>query len=152
MKVKKSNLISEELIAPCGMNCAICSRYLAYVHNLKRSQCSGCRQRSESCTYLFEKCTGINHHSKGNTAFCFECNQYPCRQINRMDDRYRKKYHMSVKENLKCIQTVGIDQFIEEQSKQYRCSKCGGFISIHNRKCFKCDSITRLVEKSNREY
>ena len=30
-KMKKLNPISEKLIAPCGMNCAICSRYLAYV-------------------------------------------------------------------------------------------------------------------------
>ena len=145
--MKRSNPISVELIAPCGMNCAICSRHLSYVNNLKRSQCVGCRRRNERCTYLFEKCMGINHTARGNAAFCFECNQYPCKQIDRIDDRYRNNYGMSMKDNLEYIKKMGIGNFITEQYKKYRCSKCGGLISIHNRKCFKCDIITKLVDK-----
>ena len=59
---------------------------------------------------------------------------------------------MSVKENLETIKNNGIGKFIKEQYKKYHCSKCGGLISIHNRKCFKCDTITRLVEKYSGEY
>ncbi len=146
MNMKRSNTISGALIAPCGMNCAICSRYLSYVHNLKRSQCIGCRPRNEACSYLFGKCRGINHGAKGDAAFCFECAHYPCGQINRADERYRKNYNMSLKENLECIKGMGIGKFIEEQYKKYRCPNCGGLISIHNRKCFKCDTITKLVD------
>ena len=140
--------ISEELIAPCGMNCAICSNYLAYINNLNRSQCAGCRPSNKKCSYLFDKCSGINSNLEGNTIapFCFECNQYPCKQINRMDDRYRNNYKMSVKDNLEYINKNGIDIFIKEQYREHHCLKCGGLISIHNRKCFKCDTITRLVE------
>jgi len=150
--MKKTNPSPEELIAPCGMNCAICSRYLSYVNNLKRSQCAGCRPGNKKCSYLFEKCSGINSALQGNStaSFCFECNQYPCKQINRMDDRYRNNYEMSVKDNLECINNIGVEQFTKEQHEKYCCSKCGGLISIHNRKCFKCDTITRLVEKRSR--
>jgi hypothetical protein len=143
----KSNPITEDLIAPCGMNCAICSRYRSYVNKLKRSQCVGCRPRNRRCTYLFGKCTGINKNSKSNAAFCFECSQYPCRQINRIDERYKKNYGMSMKENLELIRKLGIGGFIKEQYRKYRCPKCGGLISVHNRKCFKCDTITKLMEK-----
>ena len=129
------------------MNCAICSRYLAYVNGLKRSRCIGCRSGNRKCEYLFQKCTGINHNSKGNALFCFECPEYPCKQINRMNNRYRKNYNMSVKDNLRFINDKGITKFITEQYKKYRCSKCGGLISIHNRKCFKCDTIRKLIEK-----
>ena len=147
--MKRTNPSPEELIAPCGMNCAICSRYLSYVNNLKRSQCTGCRPGNKKCTYLFGKCSGINSALKGNgtAGFCFECDKYPCKQINRMDDRYRNNYKMSVKDNLEYINKMGIGKFIKEQYRKYRCSKCGGLISIHNRKCFNCDTITRLVEK-----
>ena len=147
--MKVTNPISKELIAPCGMNCAICSRYLSYVNNLNRSQCIGCRPRNKKCMYLFRKCTGINNALKGNAVFCFECGQYPCKQINRMDDRYRKNYMMSIKDNLELINKRGINKFINEQYENFLCSKCGGLISVHNRKCFKCDKITRLVEKHN---
>jgi hypothetical protein len=64
-----------------------------------------------------------------------------------MDNRYRKSYNMSVKDNLEYIEKKGIEKFINEQYKKYHCSECGELISIHNRKCFKCDTITKLVEK-----
>ena len=148
--MKKSDSISEELIAPCGMNCAICSRYLAYINNLKRSQCASCRPENKKCSYLFEKCSGINNDVLTNDAvFCSKCGQYPCKEINRMDKRYRKNYKMSVKDNLEDINKMGIGKFIKKEYEKYRCKKCGELISIHNRKCFKCDTVTRLVEKYN---
>ena len=152
--MKKINPISKELIAPCGMNCAICSRYLSYVHKLKRSQCVGCRPGNKRCSYLFEKCSGLNASQEGNATarFCFECEQYPCKQMNRMDARYRSNYAMSVKENLERVRAIGIAEFTNEQYEKHRCSKCGDLISIHNRKCFKCDKITRLVEKNDKKW
>ena len=67
-----------------------------------------------------------------------------------MDDRYRKNYAMSVKDNLIFIDQMGIKKFIKEQQQKYQCPKCGNLISIHNRKCFNCDEVTRLVEKSSK--
>lgn len=64
-----------------------------------------------------------------------------------MDKRYRLNYQMSVKQNLENIKKKGIDRFVQDQYREYHCSKCEGLISIHNRKCFKCDTITKLVEK-----
>lgn len=151
-KMNDMNRIPRELIAPCGMNCAICSRYLAFVNGLRRSQCIGCRPGNRTCEYLYAKCTGMNNGiSTGSAAFCFECDQYPCKHINRMDHRYRNNYEMSVKRNLEYIEKMGIERFADEQYKRYRCSRCDGLISIHNSKCFKCDTVTRLVEKRNRQ-
>jgi len=88
--MKNLNPISKELIAPCGMNCAICSKYLSYLNHLKRNQCVGCKPRNQRCTYLFKKCSGINNKTTtDNAKFCFDCNLYPCKQINRMEDRYK---------------------------------------------------------------
>ncbi len=60
-----------------------------------------------------------------------------------MDDRYRKNYKMSVLDNLEFINKDGINEFIKDQYKKYSCSKCGGLISIHNRKCFNRDTVTK---------
>lgn len=150
--MNKTNPDPAELIAPCGMNCAICSRYLSHVNNLKRSKCPGCRPGNKRCSYLFKKCSGINSVLKGNSTalFCFECGQYPCKHIDRMDNRYRSNYDMSVKDNLERIKKTGVERFAKEQYEKYRCSKCNGLISIHNRKCFKCDTVTRLMEKRSK--
>ena len=144
-----SQKISEELIAPCGMNCAICSRYLAFINNYKKSHCTGCRPANKRCTYLFKNCTGPENSSNERASFCFECVEYPCKQINRMDKRYKENYKMSVKENLEHIKSKGIESFIKDQKKKYKCPRCSGLISIHNKKCFKCDTVTKLVEKTN---
>ena len=145
----KTNIISDELIAPCGMNCAICSRYLAYINNLKRSQCIGCRPRNKRCTYLYKKCIGPKNKFNRKARYCFECAKYPCKEINRMDNRYKTSYKMSVIDNLEFIKLKGIKLFINNQIEKYKCVKCTGLVSIHNRKCFKCDTITKLVEKTN---
>jgi hypothetical protein len=148
--LRKADPISKDLIAPCGMTCAICSRYLAHINNFRQNQCAGCRPSNKECSYLFGKCTGINHAIlTGDAAFCTECEQYPCKEIKRMDKRYRENYKMSVKDNLEFISNAGIDKFTEKEYEKHHCSKCGGLISIHNRKCFKCDTIMKLVEKYN---
>ncbi|MBN1799707.1 MAG: hypothetical protein JW822_14115 [Spirochaetales bacterium] len=82
---------------------------------------------------------------------CSECSLYPCKQIDRIDNRYSKNYNMSMKRNLDEIRIKGIDAFIVEQHAKYRCPGCGGLISVHNGKCFTCDTVTRLIEKQNRE-
>lgn len=144
----KINII-EELIAPCGMNCAICSKYLAYINDLRFTHCKGCRTDEKNCTYLFEKCTGANHYmlNNENAFFCYECEEFPCREIERMDRRYRNNYGMSVKDNLKQINEGGMDMFLKDQYGKYRCLACDSLISIHNKKCFHCDKITKLIEK-----
>ena len=138
-----------ELIAPCGMNCALCSRYLAYVHHLNRSQCAGCRPSNKHCTYLFAKCSGLNANRAGNAdaPFCGECELYPCAQIECMDKRYRSQYGMSIKETMNVIVSDGPEALAQRHAQQFACPKCGDVISIHNRRCFRCESITRLVEK-----
>jgi hypothetical protein len=145
------NPIADKLIAPCGINCAVCSRHLAYRNNLTHSQCIGCRPGNRKCTYLFAKCAGTNNTATGDRGFCYECEHYPCDHLNRVDARYRKNYPISIIENLEYINRFGLRQFIEKQYEKHHCSRCGGLISIHNRKCFACDKVTRLVEKHNKE-
>ena len=143
--------ISEKLIAPCGINCAICSRYLAYRNNFGRSQCSGCRPGNKNCTYLFKKCPEGNNPTTSDRVFCYKCKHYPCRHLNRVDARYKKNYQVSLKENLDYMNQFGIRQFVKEQYRRHHCSRCGSLISMHNRKCFVCDKVTRLIERHSRE-
>jgi hypothetical protein len=136
------------LVAPCGMYCAVCSRYLAQRNGLRRSRCPGCRLRNEPCAYLFGRCTGRNHAAKtGAAAFCFTCDQYPCRVLRQVDRRYRENFGMSFLENLESIRAKGLPAFLAEQSRRHACPRCGELRSVHNGKCFRCEPVTRLIEK-----
>jgi len=48
---------------------------------------------------------------------------------------------MSMVENLKDIKNEGIQKFIRNQNKKYKCPKCGSLISVHNKKCYSCDKV-----------
>jgi len=68
-----------------------------------------------------------------------------------MDNRYQKNYGMSTMENLNRIRSKGMHEFLEEQYRGHRCPGCSGLISVHNGKCFRCDPVTKLVEKNIQE-
>ena len=132
--------MNEELIAPCGMNCGICSGYLALKHDVKAKgvrmpYCSGCRPRNKQCAFIKKRCTLV---STGKVKYCYECNDFPCEKLEHLDKRYRADFRMSMIDNLKSIQENGMETFIETEKKKWECPVCGGVICCHNGLCFSC--------------
>lgn len=127
-------MILQELIAPCGMNCALCQTYQG-----KGLECFGCGKTSKrkSC----QNCSILKCDKK--RIFCYECSNYPCKRLKQLDQRYRTKYKMSMIENLDYIKTKGIDEFIKQQNKKYTCTKCGKLRSVHQEHCLYCSSIEK---------
>ena len=123
------------LIAPCGMNCAIC---MAYLRN--RNKCPGCHgeDTNKSVSVLkciIKSCETIKTNQSG---FCFECPGYPCKRLKQLDKRYRTRYAMSMIENLEYIRSYGLSAFIVRENERWRCLKCGGVICVHRGFCYKC--------------
>lgn len=121
-----------KLIAPCGMNCAICRSYLL-------SKCTGCRIRNKKCAFVKKRCEDNLKLLKGEVEYCFECQCFPCEALVKLDDRNRKRYKMSMIDNLKVIQEKGIHQFVLIQNHCYQCPECGHMISVHDQKCLYCN-------------
>ena len=74
-------------------------------------------------------------------SFCFECNDFPCERLKKLDKRYKEKYKMSMIENLKYIEKFGIDKFLKNERKNWNCPKCGEIICVHTKKCYSCEII-----------
>ena len=131
-----------DLVAPCGMNCGICSSYLAGTHDirtfgLRMPYCSGCRPRNKSCAYLKKQCPLL---AESRITFCYECPGFPCERLVALDRRYRERYHMSMLENLAVIKDQGTDAFFQKEAEKWQCPGCGGTLSCHNGICFDCGS------------
>jgi hypothetical protein len=146
MAMKKE--MQEILIAPCGMNCALCSSYLAMKVDLKkqgiqRSYCTGCRPRGKNCAFMKKACEKLGN---GLIKYCHECADFPCRRLKGLDKRYRERYRMSMIENLEFIRDKGMAAFLKQQTKQWKCPECGGVICCHNGLCFKC-GVEKLKAK-----
>lgn len=128
----------EDQIAPCGANCLICMGYMK-----SAKSCPGCRKgninkpnsciscRIMNCNILIEK----------NLVYCYECEQFPCRKIKHLDDRYQKNYNFSMVENLINISNKGIKIFLLNERVKWICSDCDGIISVHRGYCSKCGKI-----------
>lgn len=140
--------MNEELIAPCGANCARCSGYLAKKYNLPKAHgkihyCAGCRIRNKQCAFLKGHCTKLRD---GKVKFCYECNEFPCEHLKKIDERYRTKYNYSFINNLKFIKKNKTKKFIKEEYKKYACQKCGELLCVHNGRCYNCDKIKSWKE------
>jgi len=137
-----------ELVAPCGMNCGICSGYLAMRNDvrakgLRMPYCKGCRPRDKRCAFLKKRCDIL---LEGKVEFCHECAEFPCKNLQQLDERYRKLFRMSMVENLRCIKDEGIETFLVEQGERWRCPECGGTVCCHNGICFAC-GLERLRKR-----
>jgi len=133
-------LMDESLVAPCGMNCAVCISYLAMKHDLNRrglhrKYCPGCRPRGQHCVFMRAACEKIG---TGQIRYCFECAQFPCKRLKRLDKRYRSRYHLSMIDNLNLIRENGISAFLHRETVKWTCPDCGDVICCHVGLCLHC--------------
>ncbi len=138
------------LIAPCGMNCGVCSAYLSFTHDVRSKgirtpYCVGCRPRNKQCSFLKKRCERL---SKGTIKYCYECVEFPCERLRQLDRRYRTFFKMSLIENLETIRRHGIAHLLMEQIARWKCPGCGGVICCHNGICYDC-GLDRLRTKKN---
>jgi len=123
------------LIAPCGMNCGICYAYLR-----EKDKCPGCRLFNAKEPVSIARCKIKNCEiiQKGKVKYCFECANFPCKNLKHLDKRYRTKYNMSEIENLEYIKKNGIRKFVSNEKTRWACSECGGTICVHKGYCYSC--------------
>ena len=123
------------LIAPCGMNCALC---MAYQRDKKK--CPGCladdKDKNPSCVRCVVKNCETRIENKWD--HCYPCGRYPCARIKQLDKRYRTKYNMSMIENLGHIRDDGMDSFLQQQAERWTCQKCGKELCVHRDYCLNC--------------
>jgi len=141
------------LIAPCGMNCSICTAYLR-----EKNKCPGCRESDidKTITRVDCKIKKCEFFQKTRAMFCFQCDSFPCDRLEHLDRRYRTKYGMSMIENLENIRKVAVQQFIEDEKARWACPECGGTICVHKRYCYSCRkkeqrtiSLKQIEQKGN---
>lgn len=136
--------IDPSLIAVCGMNCTLCSSYLALKNDLKTKglkmpYCTGCRLKNKNCSFLKKHCTKL---SANEVSFCFECASFPCENLKKIDSQYAQRYHMSMIKNLQFIKANGLEKFIDQQMQTWKCPTCNGLICCHNGLCYSCQLQT----------
>lgn len=131
-------MISERMIAPCGLDCALCK----YAHN-KEKPCHGCLSTDGSKPDFCEtKCSVVHCDVRRTLAdrFCDTCEKYPCQKMMELELRYANKYELveSPMGNLDLIRREGMDAFLTKERKRWLCGDCGGVVCVHTGVCADC--------------
>ena len=128
------------LAGPCGFYCGTCRHYLARIKGLLKEKnlkhgCQGCRIQNKNCAWVKKDCVLIR---KNHITFCFECEDFPCANLRKLDARHVRDDNVSLIDNLRRIKKIGTEPWLEEQEEEWRCSQCGGNICVMDGECYDC--------------
>ena len=110
-------MFKENMIAPCGLNCSICSQALR-----KENLCTGClgpdQTKSEYCATMC-KIAACDIRKSLADRFCDQCPQYPCSEMVEKEIWYANTYPMieSLLGNLSIIRKKGWKSFCRKKWK-----------------------------------
>src|SRR6056297_255330 len=129
-----------DLVGPCGIYCGSCRHYLVLKKKKLKERgfkrgCEGCRIRFKKCAFVRRDCVSLR---KKEIEFCYECSDFPCDNISKLDARHKSNYGDKPIENLRVIENIGVKAWIEKQEELYSCPECGGDICIHDEDCYDC--------------
>jgi len=141
-------MINKNLIGRCGLYCGTCPIYRAYKDSKelqgKLSEKYGClpeEVRCEGCQALstypwtYEKQWGSNCKivkclNANKLIFCFECSDYnTCKKHTKLAESC-SGLEMDLRANLQMIQEEKDEEWLLEQDKRWRCTKCGNPIIV----------------------
>jgi len=133
-------MVDNNLAAPCGIYCGACRQYLLWKKDLLEERgykqgCKGCRIRNKNCAFIRRDCPTLR---KKEIDFCYECDQFPCQKLQKIDTHYQEKYSVNMVKNLKRIEEIGVEKWLQEQEELYTCPECGGEICVHDAECYDC--------------
>ncbi len=136
--MKPHTKIKSSSIAQCGMNCGLC-----YAFQREKNKCPGCRQLSAGMPVSIERCKirTCGFFTNANAKFCYQCTEFPCKNLKHLDKRYRTKYGTSMIGNLSNIKAAGIRKFISSEQTKWTCKRCGDLLCVHKPNCLKCGII-----------
>ncbi len=123
--------------APCGVFCGACPSYGKSClgcgsedHKQRRKSKWGCKIRN--CCF-----------QEKNLNFCIECDEFPCPLLekklkNSYPGEARFKCRHEIYDNLKGIKEKGVENWIKDQKKRFKCPKCDGRVVWYKYACNEC--------------
>jgi hypothetical protein len=144
--------INENLLAPCGLYCRVCSIYIAhrdknekfkkalmkvykpFIKGMEDLKCMGCLSDKEvfpvckSCP--IKDCT----RQKGIQG-CHECEEFPCKFIENFPIKVGKKVIMRT---IPTWRELGTERFVQQEEERYHCPECGNKLFRGAKRCNNC--------------
>lgn len=136
------------IAAVCGLYCEACSIFLASRDDPARlaalaarmgwtvedTYCEGCR--GDRRTVYCRTCAFVPCAAEKGIEFCGECEQFPCAELVTFRDE--RPHRIEIFDNLTRLREVGVEAWMEEVARRYRCGSCGTINSAYDLACRNC--------------
>lgn len=127
----------------CGLYCAACPQFITTEKNesskLDDNSCMGCKSNNVAKGWCIE-CNLKSCAKSKNIEFCYECNDYPCKDINNFQKDPIYPYHSEVFDYMKTIKEDGIKKWLQKMADRWKCSSCGQRYGWWTSICKNCGS------------
>ena len=133
--------MNSDMISPCGLNCNACIAHLR-----KKNVCFGCNIEGGYTSKTMTGCIIKNCETRQTLGLlqCGSiCPDFPCKRLSGLSKRYRERYDVDLLDNLRRIETEGLEQFAAEDDAQWICPVCGERLSMHRSACLHCSALYR---------
>ena len=147
--------INKDLLAPCGLYCGVCAIHIAdRDNNLKFKKilvdvykpvsktpddikCSGCMSENQEKIFGYCQTCLIRDCVMGKGIDgCYQCNDFPCKFIERFPIPVGKKVILRAIPRWK---EIGTEKWVEEEEIRYHCPDCGNSLFRGAKRCNKCE-------------
>lgn len=142
--MKMLDEIDIAMFAPCGMDCMVC-----YKHLKPKNACKGCLCSNENKPEHCRKCLVKDCVKEKEITYCFECREFPCKQIKNLEKSYIKRYRTSLIQNSITVKNDGLECFMIKEKERWTCEKCDGIISLHDTECSECHTSLIMQNEQN---
>ncbi len=121
----------------CGLYCGACSMVLETKAGTAEKTCYGCKSEGPAghcATCAIKTCA----RGKGYE-FCIECADIStCELMIHFINDPQYPNGLAVMNNMRRIQVVGVDNWLVEQDKRWRCTNCDTSYSWYDQVCRQC--------------
>jgi hypothetical protein len=146
--------IKQELLAPCGLYCGVCTIMMAHRDNNQKLKerlasaygvspeeicCEGClsSQVFPYCnTCAIKSCT----RDKGYEG-CHQCSEFPCDHIDNFPFPVGRKVILRA---IPQWRELGTEKWVEAEEKRYQCPHCGEKLFRGAKRCRNCQEAVNL--------
>ena len=136
--------MNDKILGFCGLYCPGCGIYQTTAKGQRFElekgvfiTCRGCNSE-ETSPWCTDSC-GIKKCSRNKGfRYCLLCEDYPCKLMEDFIHDPKYPYHTEVTDNMKRLQSIGQDLWIDENEKKYTCKGCGEKFNWFEKSCSKC--------------
>ena len=100
--------------AACGLNCGLCPRY----YTAGSSRCPGCA--GEGFSEVHPACGILSCCERKNLAYCFECDEFPCKKYDNTDLTDSFITHKNQFADMEKAKRIGMDAYKTELDEKVK--------------------------------